>query len=417
MVNLIFSSILLLLASMTLWAEEAYEEMPVAYSLTKSQTKIDQLIGELNQKVLPKWIDAEESILPQLLKYLEVPISSQLLVFSATSLQRSLIHPETPRAIYFNDDIYIGYCQKGLIEIIAVDGTIGPVFYRMKEYQEKGSYELQRDNQCLTCHGDHFTRDIAGLIVRSVYPNAEGRAIGQFGSDLVEVDTDIKKRWGGWFVTGLSEEVEHRGNQLYEENSEHGIAVLRKVYQESKEKPQYLKRYLTDQSDVLTLMVFEHQCQVQNVLTAANQGCLRAMYRQEGVQKSMGEKITAEPEGSAVIVFDNAVEDILDVLLFKDEADLPEGGIEGNESFINDFQQKGKKNADGKSLRDFQLLNRLFKYRCSYMIESMAFQKLMPKLKEQVDSALRTILSDGSERYAYLGKKEREIILSIIDKN
>jgi hypothetical protein len=46
--------------------------------------------------------------LPSLLHLLDVNIDSQVLVFSKTSFQHTLIDPKHPRAVYFNDNVAIG---------------------------------------------------------------------------------------------------------------------------------------------------------------------------------------------------------------------------------------------------------------------------------------------------------------------
>src|SRR5947209_11611205 len=72
--------------------------------------------------------------LPSVLKELNVPISSQTLVFSKSSFQLSQISPQMPRAIYFNDDTYVGWVNHGqFIEIATVDPKTGPVFYTLDQ--------------------------------------------------------------------------------------------------------------------------------------------------------------------------------------------------------------------------------------------------------------------------------------------
>ncbi|HAL71439.1 MAG TPA: hypothetical protein DCP71_06650, partial [Verrucomicrobiales bacterium] len=123
-----------------------------------------------------------------------------------------------------------------------------------------------------------------------------------------------------------------------------------------------------------------------------------------------------QPVGTAQRIISHSAEDVLDALLFKDEAELPEGGIEGDEAFQAAFAQKAPRSADGRSLKDFQLLNRLFKYRCSYMIHSRTFTQMQPHLKQAVLTRLETILKgeDTSERYDYLGESERKHIRTIL---
>ena len=163
-------------------------------------------------------------------------------------------------------------------------------------------------------------------------------------------------------------------------------------------------------------MVLEHQTSTQNTLTKANHAALRAMHMQQSLQKELGEPVLNEPVGTARRIIDNVTTHILDALLFKDEAPLPDGGIEGRPDFQTDFAARAPKDTDGRSLKDFQLLNRLFKYRCSYMIYSLTFKNLTPPLKQTVITRLDTILSghDITGRYTHLTETERTHIRHII---
>jgi len=77
--------------------ESADLEDPVA----RLQRRIDRGEAKL------VWDDAH-GYLRSVLKHLEVPAESQMLVFSKTSFQLQRITPQTPRAIYFNDHVYVG---------------------------------------------------------------------------------------------------------------------------------------------------------------------------------------------------------------------------------------------------------------------------------------------------------------------
>src|ERR1035438_6728232 len=70
--------------------------------------------------------------LPALLKQLGVNIDSQVLVFSRTSIQTNRISPRTPRAIYFNDDVTVGYVQNGeALELTSLDPRQGIYLYTL----------------------------------------------------------------------------------------------------------------------------------------------------------------------------------------------------------------------------------------------------------------------------------------------
>jgi len=136
------------------------------------------------------------------------------LVFSRTSLQRHRISPDNPRAIYFSDDMYVGWVPGGLIEITSVDPQLGPIFYvvRPRVLRASSATAFKRDSDCLRCHGGHFVRGIPGGMVRSVFPDNTGEPIFRLGSTLVDYRTSFAERWGGWYVTGRHGRSLHRGN-------------------------------------------------------------------------------------------------------------------------------------------------------------------------------------------------------------
>lgn len=413
------SALLLLLSTAFLLAEDEYEQAPIRYSETTprdaAQALEKQILGGKAK------IDRADgwSVLRGVMKQFKIPEESQVLVFSKTSKQNDRISPQTPRAVYFGDNAYVGYCLGGLIEVATIDPLLGPVFYTLDpEAPENEPLHFQRDQSCLSCHGGTFTSGIPGVLVRSVFPAASGHPITSQGSTLVDTTTPFSNRWGGWYVTGKHGDAFHRGN----------VTAIEKP-NDTCEMPMADGANVTDltaffdvtpyprrQSDIVALMVLEHQTSTQNVLTKANQTCLRAMNMQTNLQRELAETIVTEPVGTARRITDHCAEDVLDALLFKDEAALPKGGIEGDEGFQTVFEKSAPQSADGRSLKDFQLLNRLFKYRCSYMVYSLTFQHLTPPLKQTVLEKLGAVLDgkDVSGRYAYLAESERGHIRRIL---
>ena len=87
---------------------------------------ISELQQRLNAGQSKLEFEKDHGYLVSLLKLLKVPISSQTLVFSKTSLQSERISPKTPRAIYFNDDVYVAWIPGApLIEFMSVDPVKG----------------------------------------------------------------------------------------------------------------------------------------------------------------------------------------------------------------------------------------------------------------------------------------------------
>jgi len=410
---------LLLLLSMLAMAEEEYELPPICYSATQPRDAVQALIKKVRAGTATVNRTDAWTILKDLCRHFHIPLESQVLVFSKTSAQNSRISPQTPRVIYFGDEAYIGYTLGGAIEIAAVDPNLGPIFYLIEpEAAPDKPLQFHRDQSCMNCHGGPFTPGVPGLLVRSVFPSASGHPILSQGSTVVDSTTPFGDRWGGWYVTGTHGDSHHRGNVIAIENPDNtcdmpveqgaNILSLTSFFDTTP--------YPRASSDIVALMVLEHQTSVQNVLTKAHHSALRALHMQTSLQKELGEPVQHQPIGTARRILDHCAEDVLDALLFKDEAPLPEGGIEGDEAFQTAFAQTAPRNADGRSLKDFQLLTRLFKYRCSYLIHSQTFQQMQPELKKTVLAKLDTVLKgeDASGRYAYLGEAERGHIRGIL---
>ncbi len=407
------------LISLPASADEDYELAPIHYSSTPPKDAA-QALGQ-------RWQRGEVSIdrssgwtvLRAVLKQLNIPLESQVMVFSKTSKQNDLIGPHHPRVIYFSDDAYVGYSVGGSLEVSAIDPRLGPIFYLLDPQVEASqALSFQRDESCLNCHGGSLTSGVPGLLVRSVFPGPEGHPILSQGSTLVDTTTPVSHRWGGWYVTGSHGKELHRGNvtaierpdQSCEMPFEKGANVrdLRAFFDTTP--------YPRSQSDIVALMVLEHQTSMQNVLTRAHQTALRAVFMQTSLQKELGEPRDAQPRGSTRRIIDHCAEDVLQALLFHHEAALPSGGIEGAEDFQQAFTASAHRSSEGRSLKDFQLRKRLFKHRCSYLIHGITFRHLEPHLKQTVLSRLECILTDHetAPTYAYLGKAERGHILRIL---
>lgn len=402
-----------------LQAEDEYENAPIRYSETTPNDATQQLeslmaAGKVKIDRTDAW-----TVLRDVMKQFEIPLESQVMVFSKTSKQNDRISPQTPRVVYFGDNAYVGYCLGGSIEVATIDPNLGPIFYLLDPYEVPAKpLHFQRDNSCLSCHGGPFTPEVPGVIVRSVYPGPEGHPIMSQGSTVVDTTTPFSDRWGGWYVTGRHGSVLHRGNVTATEKNDQTINIDFKAGANITNLAKFfdVTPYKRKQSDIVALMVLEHQTSVQNILTKANQASLRAMHMQTSLQRELGETVMSEPTGTARRIIDHSAEDVIEALLFKDEAALPEGGIEGDPAFQTAFTKRAPQSSDGRSLKDFQLLHRLFKYRCSYMVYSLTFQHLTAPLKQTVLSRLWNILDgkDTTGHFDYLTTTERSHIRRIL---
>ncbi|HUG20321.1 MAG TPA: hypothetical protein VMM56_15150, partial [Planctomycetaceae bacterium] len=195
-----------------LFADE-FEREPINYSSATPHNPISELQSELTkQKTLLKF-DADRGYLASVLNALDVSPSSQTLVFSKTSLQRSRIAPHTPRAIYFNDDVYVGYCHLGeVLEISVADAHLGTVFYTLDQEKSASPKFIRQTDSCLICHSSSRTQGVPGHVIRSIFSNSGGMPIFSAGSYTVDQSTEFEKRWGGWYVSGQHGKQSHLGN-------------------------------------------------------------------------------------------------------------------------------------------------------------------------------------------------------------
>lgn len=391
-----------------------YELPPIEYSARTPTNQISRLEPKLNAN-RPKI--TEGPFLRWLLEQAGVPVESQVLVFSKTSLQRDLIAPRQPRSLYFSDDLYIGWVPGGLMEVTTIDPDLGMVFYKLESRDVTKPIRFERDGDCLSCHGGSMTRNWPGLMVRSIYPDGRGEPITSAGGFLVTHETPIEQRWGGWYVTGHHGTARHLGNALATEEGRDAVidkeagANLTKLDKFFNTTP-----YLRPDSDIVALMVFEHQVMMHDRLCEGGLRVRKWSHYQRQLQKEMGEPVSDKPVGTALRVLNSETERILEALLFCDEASLPDGGIRGAGDFEKAFARNKKPDASGRSLKDFDLKSRLFAYRCSYQIYSTAFDSLPESLKENLYRRLHEVLSADQppSRFAHLPREERQAIRDIL---
>ncbi|MBL8826053.1 MAG: hypothetical protein JNM18_03650, partial [Planctomycetaceae bacterium] len=254
------------------WGQEFYDAAPIRYRDSTPANCISRLQAELDLGTRRLTYHPEHGYLPAVLRALRVPIESQTLVFSKTSLQVRYINVQSPRAIYFNDDVYVGYCRSGeVMEISAVDPQLGTVFYTLDQVQiDKPRFERRIDN-CVMCHSTSSTGNVPGHLVRSLYIDADGQPMVSAGGRTVDHTMPLEQRWGGWYVTGKHGTQKHLGNlvirtrevpQPLDNSLGHNVTDLSDRLR--------VDRYLTPHSDLVALMVLEHQTFVHNRLTRTN---------------------------------------------------------------------------------------------------------------------------------------------------
>ena len=154
------------------------EREPIHYSAATPRNAVARLQERLATTKANLDFESKHGYLRSLLRALDVPESSQVLVFSKTSLQRERISPKTPRAIYFNDDVMVGFCLRGqVIEISAADDGIGTAFYTLDQAHEEKPVPQRQTESCLLCHSSSANQGFPGHLVRSLFVDWQGNPL------------------------------------------------------------------------------------------------------------------------------------------------------------------------------------------------------------------------------------------------
>lgn len=391
------------------------EHPAIDYRHGVSNDAVARLQRQLDRGAVKLEYDEVHGYLYSVLKHLQVPATSQGLVFSKTSFQLHRIMPSSPRALYFNDEAYVGWVNGGdVLELAAVDPQLGGVFYTLE--QEKTTRpSFRRNDECLQCHATSGTRNVPGFVVRSVYPDARGYPIAPLGGFITNQNSPLRERWGGWYISGLHGTEKHLGNQRFDEQGgEYNPAQL--VSQNvTKLEPRFnTLNYLTSHSDLIALMVLEHQTQMHNLITKLNHETRRALHDQQAINEALGEKSEKMSESTQRRIT-SAANELVRYLLFVGEArwNTP---LSGTSSFAKEFAAQGPRDKQGRSLRDFDLSQKLFRFPCSYLIYSDAFDALPPPALEQVYRQLWQVLNGQSsdKSLAAIPAAERKAVLEIL---
>ncbi|MFM2197026.1 MAG: hypothetical protein RLZZ505_458 [Verrucomicrobiota bacterium] len=401
--HLLFGAKAVLLAQAQL---DFWDRAPIRYSDTVATDRLAKLAAGLESGAIHFEGSGALARLDFVLKTLDVPPESQVLVFSKTSLQNPLIEPGNPRALFFSENAYVGYVPGGAIEVIAQDPVIGPVFY-VVEAGAKGELRIERDtNQCMTCHATSRTESVPGMMIRSVFADEGGHPLLHLGTTDVTHSTPLEQRWGGWHVTGRSA-LPHLGNRQFTEDSDLSPQAADK---DDLKSVLDVAKYPRPTSDIVSLLVLEHQCQIHNLLNAATLNYRRARHFSETINPD-----TDPDEGSAGGVADSWAKTITECLFFKNEADLDEG-VDGDPAFQKAFAARYPTTKDGKSLADFRLYGHIFKHRCSYMVYSDAFDDLPSPVKKRVLAKMRAALAGEDSDVDWLRSSERKKITAILEE-
>ena len=384
-------------------AEEAprhrFSEAPHHYNSREPRDAFSRIIARLASGEIQLDTTSDQAQLVSLLKALDIPATSQLLVYSATSFQGGLIRPANPRALYFNDEVYLGYVPGGRFEVAAIDPDLGPVF-RIFSPTLHGRPEITRSERCMNCHAGRTSKQVPGLLAESVIVTNTGASLDGFRREQAGHTIPLAMRLGGWHVTGAHEHGPHLGNLMG--------ASAPGGYTRLPDPPGSLfdwSRYPVQTSDLLPHLLHEHQLGFHNLVTLA-------VYRtRDALDAGHGTLRTED-----LPMLDDLAHQLVRYLLFAGEAALPPGGVQPDPAYLRDFQARRIASRDGASLRDLELRTRLLRHRCSYMIHTPSFAALPAEFKSRVLAGLGAALREenAAPEFAYLPVEEKRAIRLIL---
>ncbi len=384
------------------FAEPSYknfDEPPHNYHTAPLKDRFTKLKADFESGRIPLDRSSERAFVLSLLKALDVPATSQMLVFSTTSLQLRFITPRNPRAIFFNDGLYVGYIPGAKIEILSIDPELGAIFYMFDIPTGSHPIAVERSERCVNCHTREDTGFVPGLVIKSVIPGPTGGSLKTFRREQTGHGIPFAERFGGWYVTGDRGIAQEWANVIGRYS---GDDISKTVI-----RPGQLfdfAKYPVATSDILPQLVHEHQAGFANRALQAGYRARTALYLDKN-----------NLNAAHIAELNEQARSVTRYLLFADEVPLPTGGIEGDAAFKTDFL-RNRRVVQGGSLRDFDLRTRLFRFRCSYMIYSPEFQGLPPAMKQRIYLRLREALSveRPDKEYAYLPPVEKVAIRTIL---
>lgn len=385
-------------------AEPAYRVMdfrapPHNYSEHQPKDRFAGLLKQIEKGDFQPDTSSDQALLRSLLQGLKVPVSSQILLFSASSLQSEIINPRNPRALFFNEDTYVGYVPGGVLEVAAADPEVGPIFYVFDRLQPGGPFpRVQRGTKCFNCHGGTATKRLPGLIAESLLVSQAGSSLETYRRDEQGHQIPLENRFGGWHLTGKHHISGHKANVF-------GLARGGKI-----EKTEVVPgqtwdtaKHLLPTSDILPHLVHEHQIGFENRLVRGIYIVRQLKHDRKGMLGN------AEQEE-----IDTWAQDFARYVLFADEAKFPREGIEGDPAYVRDFLEGRITSKRGLSLKDFDLKTRLFKHRCSFMLYTDTWEHAPKEIKDRVYYRMAEALRDAQPSMPHLAAEERRVIREIL---
>ena len=343
-----------------------FKAAPHSYLEAQPKDRFAELQEKVQQGEVKLDTSNDKAFLSSLLEALNIPITSQIMVFSASSLQSEIINPRNPRSLYFNEDTYLGWVPGGLVEIIAADPEMGPMFYVYDRLQPGGPVPgVQRSTKCMNCHAGNATRRLPGLIAESLLVSQAGSSLETYRRDVQGHQIPLEDRFGGWHLTGDHHLSSHKANVM-------GLAQNRKIEKTPVPPGQFsdLGLHLLPTSDILPHLIHEHQIGFENRLVYAIYTLRQLKHENRGL---LGAAAKAEIEERA--------QEMARYIMFADEAKFPSRGITGDPAYALDF------------LRDRKVTEASFRTASRYVLAGVSLRACMVRMLQVLDS--KNIGRDG----------------------
>ena len=387
-----------------------FGRQPVDYFGPATDDAVAQLNRRLAAGSAELTADDTRGYLPAVLALLDVPVESQVLVYSKTARAPELVSPATPRAIFFNDKVTVAWIPEAReLELTAVAPIKGVNFYTLSQPLENGAETQPKKNaptflrrdRCLACHAGRSSLEVPGLLLRAFQTDSTGKPL--YGFSRVTHDMKYTRRWGGWYVTGAPAGLVHRGNLVSkEDNAQHKLdAGFRSQSASLSELTRLTSGFDVDlypygKSDLIAHLVLAHQAHGTNLLIRA------------GMEARLNRRSDVEDQ-------------LLRYFTFADEPPLslsPETAtaVLQNSKYASWFASQGPRDPEERSLRDVDLTRGVFQHRLSFLIHSPLFDALPVDCR----SRLLTRLWEGlttkvpEESFRHLEARERAAIVSIV---
>ncbi len=181
----------------------------IQYATLPAHDAIAELNRKLQSGAAQLRFDRANGYLRPLLDALDIPVESQIAVFSKTSFQAKSVAPWNPRTIFFNDSVVLAWVRgEWTVEAAAEDPQQGVIFYQIDQRMQ-ATPQFERRDQCLQCH---LRQTGPGTIVRSVAVARDGAVLQHLANYASDHTSPLAERWGGWYVTGKTGGMTHMGN-------------------------------------------------------------------------------------------------------------------------------------------------------------------------------------------------------------